>query len=196
MHGRDGQKDKINLTIFVVSYTTYFTVIRVYTKFEDSGSNSRWEIYDGILWERKKNEQITGMISIRMLNLSYTIQLVIPNVCNKFQNRRCSSCWKIFDTDFPILYTSEKWKKEKGKKRVKRIIAFWFYFTQYTSILSKCIQNLKTLALLGAEKPVTKKIYWRKRKRKNKEYVMHEDADSLLHNTKSHTQSLYEISKS
>ena len=53
-------KKKKNLTILVFSYTTYFTIVRVYTKFEDSGSNSRWEICDEFLWERKKmkNAQI------------------------------------------------------------------------------------------------------------------------------------------
>ena len=52
-------------------------------------------------------------------------------------------------------------KKEKGKKKAKIILASWFSFTQYTSILCKCIQNLKTMAVLGA---VTKNLYWRKRK--------------------------------
>ena len=55
-------------------------------------------------------------------------------------------------------------KKEKGKKKAKEMLESWFSFTQYTSILCKCIQNLKTLALLGAEKSVTKKLFWRKRK--------------------------------
>ena len=61
---------------------------------------------------------------MRMLNLSYTIQVVIPNVCTKFQNPRCSSSWVIFDTDFPMHYTGVKdGKKEKGKKKVKEILA-------------------------------------------------------------------------
>ena len=44
-----------------------------------------------ILLEKKKNGQIKGMIGMRMLILSYTIQQVIPNVYTKFQNPRCSS---------------------------------------------------------------------------------------------------------
>ena len=36
--------------------------------------------------EKKKKRQIKGMISIRMLNLSNTIQQLISNVCTKFQN--------------------------------------------------------------------------------------------------------------
>ena len=38
-----------------------------------------------------------GMISMRMLILSYTIQQVISNVCTKCQNPRCSSSWEILD---------------------------------------------------------------------------------------------------
>ena len=40
----------------------------------------------GCMWlERKKKVQIKGMISMRMLILSYTIQQVILNVCTKFK---------------------------------------------------------------------------------------------------------------
>ena len=35
---------------------------------------------------KKNNGQIQGMISMRMVIFSYTIQQVIPNVCTKFQN--------------------------------------------------------------------------------------------------------------
>ena len=44
-----------------------------------------------------ENGQIKGMVIMRMLILSYTIQQVIANVCNKFQSPRCSSSWEIFD---------------------------------------------------------------------------------------------------
>ena len=37
------------------------------------------------------------MISMRMLILSFTIHLLIPDVCTKFQNPRCSSSQEIFD---------------------------------------------------------------------------------------------------
>ena len=42
-------------------------------------------------------------------------------------------------------------KGEKGKKQAKEIISSWFSFTLYTLILCKCIPNLKTLTILGAE---------------------------------------------
>ena len=43
-----------------------------------------------ILFETKENGQIKGMISMRMLNLSYTMKVDICNVFTKFQNHRCS----------------------------------------------------------------------------------------------------------
>ena len=44
-----------------------------------------------VLLERKKNEQIKGLISQMWLILEYTVQLVIPDVCTKFQNPKSSS---------------------------------------------------------------------------------------------------------
>ena len=55
-------------------------------------------------------------------------------------------------------------KKERHKEIKKRFLDFRFSVTLYTSILCKCIQNLKTMAVLGAEKSLTKNLYWRKRK--------------------------------
>ena len=58
----------------------------MYTKFEDSGSHkSGRNLWQKILLERKKNVQIKGMISMRMLILSYKIQNAIPNVCTNLK---------------------------------------------------------------------------------------------------------------
>ena len=60
-----------------------------------------------------------------------------------------------------------------------------------------CIQNLKTLALIEAEKYVTENLLGdQKKKWTNKGNDKQQHADSLLHNTTSHTQHLYQISKS
>ena len=59
-----------------------------------------------------------------------------------------------------------------------------------------CIQNLKTLALIEAEKFVTENLLGEKEKWTNKENDKQQYAGSLLHNTRSHTQHLYQISKS
>ena len=47
--------------------------------------------------ERKKNGQIQELINNMWLILSYTVQLVTPNVCTKFQNPKSSSFREIFD---------------------------------------------------------------------------------------------------
>ena len=52
---------------------------------------------------------------MRMLILSYTIQLVIPNVCTKFQNPRCSSSQKIFDKK-DCIGEKEKWINKGNDK--------------------------------------------------------------------------------
>ena len=66
-------------------------------------------------------------------------------------------------------------KRKKVKGSQKKISALCF-FKQDTSTLCRCVQNLKTLALLAAEKSVTKIIG---EKEKNKGNDKHEDADSL-----------------
>ena len=59
-----------------------------------------------------------------------------------------------------------------------------------------CIQNLKTLALIEAEKFVTENLLGEKEKWTNKGNDKQQHTDSLLHNTTSHTQHLNQISKS
>ena len=86
-------------------------------------------------------------------------------------------------------------KRKNGKRRQKLITKSWFSFSQHTWPLSRCIQNLKTLAVIGAENSVTKSFIGEKEKwTYNGNDKQH--ADSLLHNTTSHTQHLYQISKS
>ena len=85
---------------------------------------------------------------------------------------------------------------KKETRRQKLITASWFSFPQYTWPLSRCIQNLKTLAVIGAENSVTKNFIGEKEKWTNKGNDKQQHADSLLHNTTSHTQHLYQISKS
>ena len=57
------------------------------------------------------------------------------------------------------------------------------------------VQNLKVLGVVVPEKSVTKYFIGEKEKWANEGNDKHEDADSLLHNTSSHTQGLYQISK-
>ena len=54
-------------------------------------------------------------------------------------------------------------KKENGKRRQILITESWFSFPQYTWPLSRCIQNLKTLVVIGAENYVTKRFIGEKK---------------------------------
>ena len=81
----------------------------------------------------------------------------------------------------------EKWRK----KRQKLITSACFFFPQYTWPLSRCIQNLKTLALIGAEISVMEIFIGEREKWINKGNGKQEEANSLLHNTTSHIQHLY-----
>ena len=50
----------------------------------------------------------------------YTVQLLISDVCTKFQNSRSSSSGEIFDEKFPYaLPWSERLKKGKNRKKAK-----------------------------------------------------------------------------
>ena len=52
--------------------------------------------------------------------------------------------------------------RKTGERRQKLITDSWFSFPQYTWPLSRCIQNLKTLAVIGAENSVTKSLQRKK----------------------------------
>ena len=59
------------------------------------------------------------------------------------------------------------------------------------------VPNFKILGGVVAEKCVTKYFIWEKEKKwTNKGYAKHVNAESLLHNTSSHTQCLHQILKS
>ena len=73
---------------------------------------------------KKRNGQIKGMVSMRMLILSYKIQVVIPNVCTKFQNPRCSSSQEIFDEKF-------YWRERKNGQ-IKGMISMRMLIPSYT----------------------------------------------------------------
>ena len=65
-----------------------------------------------------------------------------------------------------------------------------------TCLFSRRVQNLKTLALIEAEKSVTEIFIGEKEKWTNEGNDKQEEADSLLNNTIRYTQHLYQISKS
>ena len=85
-------------------------------------------------------------------------------------------------------------KKQTWKKKAKINLSI-LILPQHTLPLSRCIQNLKTLALIEAEKSVKEIFIGGKEKWTNNGNDKQEEADSPLHNTRSYTQCLYQISK-
>ena len=57
------------------------------------------------------------------------MQQVIPNICSKFQNPRCSCSWGIFDTNVPMYYNGVRdGKKQNGKKKAKINLSISIFF--------------------------------------------------------------------
>ena len=68
------------------------------------------------------------MVSIRRLILSYTMQQVIPIICTKFQNPKCSCSSEIFGTN-PVYYIGVRdGKKEKWKKKANINLTILIFF--------------------------------------------------------------------
>ena len=98
-------------------------------------------------------------------------EFTVSNVCTKFQNPRCISALvpeKSLTISLCITLEWEMEKRKNGKRRQKLITEFWFSFSQYTWPLSRYIQNLKNLAVIGAENSVTKSFIGEKEKWTNK----------------------------
>ena len=81
-----------------------------------------------------------------------------------------------------------EWEMEKREKKVKRSLRNFSIVVFFYTTLCRCI---------AAEKSVTKNFIGEKEKNdKKKRNDKNENADSLLHDTRSRTQCLYAISKS
>ena len=63
------------------------------------------------------------------LNLLHTVQLVISDVCTKFQNSRSSSSCEIFDENFHIHFIGVRDRKKKQKKKAKIKLSTLILFT-------------------------------------------------------------------
>ena len=87
----------------------------VCTKFQNPRCSSFLENFAKTFIRVKEKWINTGTISIRMLILSYTIQVVVPDLCTKFQN-------------LYAFYWNETWKKE-GKKKAKYFSIVVFLYT-------------------------------------------------------------------
>ena len=82
-------------------------------------------------------------------------------------------------------------KRKKKKKKAQINLSILVFYPTINLATSRCIQHLKTLAVIGAEKFVTENSIGEKEKWTTKGKDKQKDADSLLHNTTSHTQHVY-----
>ena len=172
-------------------------MFKVYKKFEDSGSQKSREICNRKFGDKEK-WTIKEMVSIRRLILSYTMQQVIPNICTKFQNPRCSCSWEIFWHKFlPMYYIGVRdGKMKNGKRKQKLISASWFFFPTIYLATLKVYTKFEDFGSHRSPEIYDKIFYWRERKMANNGNDKQEETDSLLHNTTRYTQHLYQISKS
>ena len=88
------KEGKIRISILISVYTIYFAYLKMYTKFENTGSNRSREIFERIfhLRDRKMKNKRTDKQYVAVFVTQYTIQLITIKLCTKFQNRNLSSC--------------------------------------------------------------------------------------------------------
>ena len=81
-------------------------------------------------------------------------------------------------------------KRKNGKKKAKLNHSILVFIPKIYLVYTRCIQNLKNLALIGAEISVPDIFIEENEKCTNKGNDKQEEADSLLHILRSHTQHL------
>ena len=99
--GKIEKEGTMSFSIFIFIYTIHLAYLKVYTKFENTGSNRNREICDRSFFGEKEkwtnkgtdNQNDNQNVSV----LLYTIQLISIKLRTKFQNPNSSSCWEIFD---------------------------------------------------------------------------------------------------
>ena len=105
------------------------------------------------------------------------VQKFLRNICHKFPY---------------VLQWNERWKKGEIRQNKSK-----FCFLSLNILgHSQCVYKIWRLALTEAKKFVTENLLGEKEKWTSKGNDKQEHTDSLLHNRTSHTQHLYQISKS
>ena len=146
--GKIEKEAKMSFSIFVFIYKIHLAYLKLYTKFENTGSNRSREICDrNFHWRERKNEYIKGLISNMWLFFCYTIQLITIKLCTKFQNPNSSSCWEIFDRKIVYMYyirvtegKNENLKKE-GKMRISILISIYTVHFAFLKVYTKFENN-------------------------------------------------------
>ena len=91
------KRRQMRISTFIFICTIHLAYRKVYTKFENTGPNRSWEIYNrNFRWrERKLKKQTKELISNMWLFFCYTTQLITIKLCTKFQNPKSSISWEI-----------------------------------------------------------------------------------------------------
>ena len=128
------KEGKMRMSILMFIYTIHFAYLKVHTKFENTGSNrSMRNLWRKFLLERKKNEQIKGLIRKMWLQFCCTIQLTTIKLCTKFHSPKSSSCWEIFDRKKVKIFIGEK-EKWTNKGLICNMWLFFSYTVQLITI--------------------------------------------------------------
>ena len=138
--------------------------------------------------KRKKKKKAKRNLSI--LIFFPAIYMAILKMYTKFED--CGSHENREICDKKLIGEKEKMDKQREWKAG----GGWFSLTQYNLSYTTFEPNFKILAKVVPKKSLTEILLERKKKWTNKENDKQEEADSLLHDTTSHTQCLYKISKS
>ena len=157
----------MSFSIFIFIYTIHKAYLKVYTKFENTGSKRSREICDRNFHLREgKMKKLKGLISNMWLFFCYTIQLITVKPSTKFQNRNSSSCWEIFDRKKVYMYyarvkegKNEKLKKE-GKMRISILISI---YTVHFAIL-KMYTKFENTGSNRSWEICDRNFHWRERK--------------------------------
>ena len=149
IEGKIGQEGKMSFSIFIFIYTIHLAYLKVYTKFENTGSNRSPEICErNFHWRERKNEQIKGLICHMWLFFLLHNTTHHYQACTKFQNPKSSSCSEIFDRKKMsiVLLRVTEGKNENLKKEGKlkiSILMFIYtihfaYLKVYTKLKNTC----------------------------------------------------------
>ena len=87
-------------------------------------------------------------------------------------------------------------KKQKWKKKAKINLSILIFFLTIYFATLKVYTKFEDFDSYRSREICDRKFYWRERKWTNNGNDKQEEADSLLHNTTSYTEHLYQISKS
>ena len=86
-------KAKMSFSILIFIFTIHLAYLKVYTKFENTGSNWNREIsHRNFYWREGKMNAKTDKQYVAVFLFCYTIQLITINLCTKFQNPNSSNC--------------------------------------------------------------------------------------------------------